>query len=63
MMTKIIYLLTLIAQAVTFFINKYTEKKTEERYEEARTSTNDVWVDGFGMRRETKDQSIQTNTK
>jgi hypothetical protein len=59
--TKILYLLTLFAQAVTFFINKHTERETEKKYEEARTTPNDVWVDGFGMRRETKDDPTKTS--
>ena len=59
-MTKLLYLLTLIAQAITFLLNKFAEKETEEKYEEARTSTNDVWVDGFGMRREDKNDPAKT---
>ena len=61
-MTKLLYLLTLIAQAITFLLNKFAEKETEKKYEEARTSTNDVWVDGFGMRRENKNNPPKTSS-
>lgn len=62
-MTSLIKLLSLLLQLVTVALNKYSEKKTEAKYEEVRDNTANVWVDGFGVRRETKDDSTKTNTK
>ena len=62
-MTSIIRLLSLLIQLVTVALNKYSEKKTEAKYEEARNDPTNVWVDGFGMRRETKDDPTKTNTE
>lgn len=63
MISKLISLLTLLAQALTFLLNKYSEKETEKKYEEVRNSPNNVWVDGFGMRHESKDDSTKTHTE
>lgn len=62
-MTSLIRLLSLLLQLVTVALNKYSEKKTEAKYEEARNNPTDVWVDGFRVRRETKDDSTKTNTE
>lgn len=63
MVTKILNLLLLLSQAVTWILNKYVEKETEKKYENARDNTANVWVDGFGVRRETKDDPTKTNIK
>ena len=62
-MASLIRLLSLLLQLVTVALNKYSEKKTEAKYEEVRNNPTDVWVDGFGVRRETKDDSTKTNTE
>lgn len=63
MVTKILNLLLLLSQVVTWILNKYTEKKREEKYENARDDTTNVWVDGFGVRRETKNDPTKTDIK
>lgn len=62
-MFKLINLLTSIFQLVTYILNKYDKKRREERYEEVTNNPNSEWVDGFGVRRETKDDPSKTNTR
>lgn len=62
-MTSLIRLLSALLQLVTMLLNKYNEKATEEKYEEVRNATNDVWVDGFGVRRKTDNDPTKTDIK
>ena len=62
-MIKLINLLTSIFQLVTYILNKYSEKRQEKKYEEARNSPADVWSAGFGVRRETDDDPPKTEPK
>lgn len=60
---KLINLFTALIQLVTFILNKYSEKRQEKKYEEARNSHADIWSSGFGVRRETDDDPPKTEPK
>jgi hypothetical protein len=53
-MIKLINLLTSIFQLVTYILNKYDKKRREAKYEEVTNNPNSEWVNGFGVRAETK---------
>lgn len=62
-MAKLLNILYLIAQALTFILNKFAEKRTEEKYEEARNDTVNQWADGFGVRKEVQNDPTKADTE
>lgn len=63
MFTSIFKFLVLFLNVVSTILEKYSAKKTEEKYEQARNNSNSVWVDGFGVRREKTDHPSSPNTE
>ena len=63
MFTKFFSCLTAIIQLVTFLINKYNEKRLEDKLEEVRNDPASGWVDGFGVRREKNSDPSSPHSK
>lgn len=54
-MLKLINLLASLCQLVTYLLEKYDAKRRKEKYEKTTANPNSEWVNGFGVRSETKD--------
>ena len=63
MFTKFFSCLTAIIQLVTFLINKYNEKRLEDKLEEVRNDSTAEWVDGFGVRKENDNDPTSPHSK
>lgn len=62
-MIRLIQLLTLLLEIVTTFINKYNAAQQRKKYEEVNSNPTNQWVNGFGVRQQTKDDPTKTDTK
>jgi hypothetical protein len=61
--TKLLNILWAIIRLIELVITRYKEHKIKKEYEKAADNPGDVFVDEFGVQRETKSDASETKSE